>query len=448
MESFDVVVVGCGFAGAIAARESRADGKSVLVLEGRERLGGRTWYRKFQGTDQGVEIGGTWIAPDQQKFVQAELERYKVQTFQSPVASNFGWGLNGEMLNTAFPIPADEWAALEHAIVQIDKDADRIRFYEAPLGQPGLEDLDIPYSAYVDALNVPAKTRDFLLAWPTFYFGAYPQELSALHVISWVSGFGSSVGWYTLLTDKFVGGTKSLIEHILAEAETEVRYNTVVASIADEGTQVRVVTRDGQTILARSIIVTAPLNTWERINFVPELPHAHRAMATEKQAGQSVKVWALVPKLERDFYGIGIDTTFKWIASEYTTDDGTYLCCFASAEADIDATDLDAVTNAVRQFLPEATVLAVDSHDWNKDEFSLGTWMAYRPGQVMKYSNHLQVPHGRIHFANSDLASGWAGWIDGAIESAFTAANASNLMLASERMHIPNPPKQAKVPTP
>ncbi|WP_224092647.1 FAD-dependent oxidoreductase [Arthrobacter sp. StoSoilB13] len=92
MESFDVVVVGCGFAGAIAARESRADGKSVLVLEGRERLGGRTWYRKFQGTDQGVEIGGTWIAPDQQKFVQAELERYKVQTFQSPVASNFGWG--------------------------------------------------------------------------------------------------------------------------------------------------------------------------------------------------------------------------------------------------------------------------------------------------------------------------------------------------------------------
>ena len=439
MESVDVVVVGSGFAGAIAARESSSDGKSVVVLEGRDRSGGRTWYRSFEGRDRNLELGGTWIAPEQQKYVRAELERYGLGTVQSPDASAFGWGLDGQMINAGFPIPSEEWAALERAIVRIDQDADRIRFYEAPLGQPGLEDLDVPFTSYVEALGVPAKTRDFLLAWPAFYFGAYPENLSALHVISWVSGFGSSVGWYTLLTDKVEGGTKNLLDHIIGESDAEVRYGAAVESIVDDGSHFKVTTRAGDVYQAKSVIVTAPINTWERINFEPALPDAHRAMASEKQAGESVKVWALVPKLEKNFFGAGLHTTFKWISSEYTTEDGTYLCCFASAEADLDPTDLQAVTTAVQQFLPDSTVLAIDSHDWNKDEFSRGTWMAYRPGQVMKYSNQLQEPHGRVHFANSDLASGWAGWIDGAIESALRASEASNALLGiSEVQHHSN----------
>lgn len=430
MESVDVIVIGAGFAGAVAARESSAGGKSVLVLEGRDRPGGRTWYRQFEGRNKELEIGGTWIAPEQQKYVGEELKRYGIGTFKSPVPATFAWGIDGEVVNAPFPIPAEEWPALERAVARIDQDADRIRFYEAPLGQPGLEDLDIPFTDYVAALGVPAKTRDFLLAWPAFYFGAYPEKLSALHVLSWTTGFGSCVGWFTLLTDKIVGGTKNLVDHILADSGAEIQYGTKVDSITDEGGQVRVTTREGGEFVAKSVIVAAPINTWERITFDPELPQAHRAMAQEKQAGESVKIWALVPKLEENFFGVGLQTTFKWISSEYTTDDGTYLCCFASAEADIDPTDLGAVQEAVRQFLPGSTVLATDAHDWNKDEFSLGTWMAYRPGQVMKYSNGLQQPHGRIFFANSDLASGWAGWIDGAIESGLRASADSNALLA------------------
>ncbi|QCB96660.1 hypothetical protein E5206_06720 [Arthrobacter sp. PAMC25564] len=63
--------------------------------------------------------------------------------------------------------------------------------------------------------------------------------------------------------------------------------------------------------------------------------------------------------------------------------------------------DLQAVTAAVQQFLPDSAVLAIDSHDWNKDELSRGTWINYRPGQVMKFSNQLHEPRGRVHFANS-----------------------------------------------
>ena len=76
----------------------------------------------------------------------------------------------------------------------------------------------------------------------------------------------------------------------------------------------------------------------------------------------------------------------------------------------------------MHEFLPDVSVLQSDTHDWNRDEFSQGTWMAYRPGQVMRYASGIQETEGRLVFAGSDLANGWAGWIDGAIESGRSAA--------------------------
>lgn len=432
MKSVDVIVVGAGFAGAVAARDSAEAGHSVLVLEGRDRLGGRTWYRQFAGKEQKLEIGGTWIAPDQQPFVKAEVERYGLDLFQSPTYDRYAWGIGGGMVREPFPFRPEEWPALERIIARIDADSDRIKLFEEPLGQPGLEDLDIPFTEYVDQTPLPDRVRDFILAWPTFYFGAYPEKLSALHVLSWNTGFGSATGWYLLLVDKITGGTGRLVQRILEDQPVEVRYGADVASIVDSGDGAVVETRDGERFSAKSVIVTAPINTWERVSFSPELPASHRAMAAEKQAGESVKVWALVPQQEEgNLFGVGMHTTFKWIASEYTTEEGTYLCCFASAEADLDGNDPEAVERAVQEFLPGVPVLASDFHDWNNDEFSNGTWMAYRPGQVMAHSAALQQPHGRVFFGNSDLASGWAGWIDGAIESGARAARQSNALLGS-----------------
>ncbi|MGN7860834.1 flavin monoamine oxidase family protein [Microbacterium sp. 22303] len=430
MESVDVIVIGAGFAGATAARDSALAGNSVLVLEGRDRPGGRTWYRQFDGRDQKLEFGGTWIAPTRQPFVRAEIERYGLDLFQSPNYSQFGWGIGGAVSHERFPFPPEEWAALERVIAKIDTDSDRVQLFDVPLGQPELADLDIPFTDYVHALNLPARVSDFILAWPTFYFGAYPDKLSTLHVLSWNKGFGSAVGWYLLLVDKFLGGTGVLVEKILSEAPLDIRYGVDVRSIDDDGQRVVVTDADGTQFSARNVIVTAPINTWERISFTPGLPSSHQAMSVEKQAGESVKVWALVPKQDDFFFGAGMHTTFKWLASEYTTADGTYLVGFASAEADLDGNDIEAVTRAVQEYLPGVPVLAVDFHDWNNDQFSNGTWMAYKPGQVIAHSAALQVPHGRVYFGNSDLASGWAGWIDGAIESGARVAAQSNAALA------------------
>ena len=74
------------------------------------------------------------------------------------------------------------------------------------------------------------------------------------------------------------------------------------------------------------------------------------------------------------------------------------------------------------EILPGYEVLAATAHDWLRDEFSLGTWAIHRPGWYTRHHAAMQAPEGRVLLAGSDLANGWAGFIDGAIETGITAA--------------------------
>jgi monoamine oxidase len=428
---YEAIVIGGGFGGLTAARDLHSAGHSVLVLEGRDRLGGRTWYRPYPGTGKSIEYGGTWVAPRWQPHIKAELQRYSLVLVESPIPSEFAWSLGGEMSRSANPIPLEEWLGFEQAIRAIDNAAARIRFGSEPLDQRGLEDLDVPFDSWLRGLDLPRKTRDFLMAWAGFFFGAPCSEVSGLHILSWVAGFeNSAVAWYVAVSEKLAHGTASLITALIEDSAADIRLSCPVAAVESNDDRVEVTTRDGQRFSAGAAVVATPINTWHDLTISPPLNGAKSAMATERMAGHSIKIWALVRNLRGNFYGVGWDTKIKWLATEYSTPQGDLLVGFGTSPDDLDVTDSSAVASAVREFLSDADVVSTDAHDWNADEFSQGTWMAYRPGQVIRHASGLQRPEGRLTFAGSDLASGWAGWIDGAIESGHRAARTAGEMLA------------------
>lgn len=431
--TYDVAIIGAGFAGSIAAQQLSKAGTSVIVLEARDRIGGRTLFKKFGSLDHELEFGGTYIATEYQSHIMEVIDRYALELKDSLETDTFAWHLNGEVRNSSFPVPIEEWMDMERAITYINTHAARIRFGESPLDQPGLEDLDIPLDEFLDRIDMPPFTREFIFAAASLYFGNYPSEVSALWALSWVAGYdNSSVGWYCGSGGKLKGGMRAAIEAIHADMDAEVRLNSPVVAVDQNDTEVVVTLRTGETIQARTAIVAIPVNTWSSIAFTPELVGAHAALATEKHAGVSTKAWAHVKNVPGTIFGLGHCTTFKWVSSEAVLDDGTQLMVgFGSGGDDLDVDDKDAVAKAFAEFVPGAEIIEVDAYNWNKDEYALGTWMAYRPGQVMHNASGVQQPHGRIVFSGSDIASGWAGWVDGALESGKHAAGQIETMLAS-----------------
>jgi monoamine oxidase len=354
---------------------------------------------------------------------------------ESPAPSAFAWSLGGELSTAANPIPVEEWLDFERAVRAIDNAAERIRFGEAPLDRRGLDDLDVPFDSWLHGLDLPAKTRDFLMAWAGFFFGAPCSEVSGLHILSWVAGFeNSAIAWYVAVSEKLSAGTAGLIDALAEDSAADIKLGAPVERVENNDDGVTVTTRDGERYAARAAVLATPINTWHDLVVTPELGAGKAAMAEERMAGHATKIWALVKGVTGSFYGVGWDTKIKWLATEYTTADGDLLVGFGTSPEELDVTDTSAVADAVHEFLPSAEVVATDAHDWNADEFSQGTWMAYRPGQVMRHASALQRPEGRLAFAGSDLASGWCGWIDGAIESGHRAARAAREMLSTQAL--------------
>ncbi|MBS1882965.1 MAG: FAD-dependent oxidoreductase [Actinobacteria bacterium] len=430
-EKADVIVVGAGFAGLTAARDLGAAGYPVLVLEGRDRLGGRTWYRPFAGRELEVEMGGTWIDPAEQPSVAAELERYGLELEQSPEYESYRWPQRGELRSGPMPVPAAQLIDLERALFAFIEAARRIDF-GSPLDGQDCGDLDVPFRQVLDRLRLPPETDDFLSAWCGFVFGCTPEEVSALQLAHWLAGFDCSAwGLYASLTDKIAGGTSRLARALADDAGAEVRLSTPVAAIAQSEEGVTVTTRGGAEHRAAAAVLAVPVNLWGEIELAPALAGAKAELAARGQDGHAVKAWALVDR-HPPMVGVSWDSPLHWLSTEYQTAEGSLLVGFGSSPERLDLGSAEAVAAAVRAYLPDAELLACDGHDWNQDEFSRGTWMAFPPGLLSRHHSELQAPVGRLAFATADIATEWAGWIDGAIERGGAAARQVAEILAPD----------------
>ncbi|MBP1326707.1 monoamine oxidase [Leucobacter exalbidus] len=414
-ERWDVVVIGAGFSGLTAARDLSEQGRRVLVLEGRDRPGGRTWYRNFADTDHLVEMGGTWISNVWMTALMEEVNRYGVELVDQEGMDSFSWATGGEVRKHA-PIPPEEFAAAEPALIALHQ-----AFLRTPDGElregDDYSDLDVPVSEWPPFVALPTATKEFVFAWAAMYAGCGPENVSVMHFSMMLSGFGNNVSaLHYGLSQRYSHGTKELINALANNLD--VRYNEAVSRIEDTADGVVITTETG-TFVAKRVICTVPINSLHRVTFSPELPEAARGMAKKGTTSQSIKSWALCRNVPKGFLGIGWKTGFEWSAEVYRLEDETSLVCSFGVEDNlVNATDIESVQNALRRFEPGIEVIKIDSHDWRADRFADGTSMIVEPGWIVNNDCHaFAAPHGSVYFAGADHSVQWTGWMEGAVRS-------------------------------
>jgi monoamine oxidase len=185
-----------------------------------------------------------------------------------------------------------------------------------------------------------------------------------------------------------------------------------------------VTTRVGETIRARAAVIALPLNTLGELTITPNVPPLARTMIDQRNPIMASKIWVRAKDEIEPFQAVAPvgKNPINAARVEYHAGGDTYIMCLCSDAAAIDAADRHAVQAALRTFVPDIEVLETACHDWATDEFSKGGWMMHRPGHFTNGAPLLRKPHGRIHFAGSDIAGIDAGAIEGAMDTGAHAA--------------------------
>lgn len=423
MSEHDTIVIGAGFAGLTAARDLSEAGCSVVVVEARDRIGGSTWYQADAFDGFGLEMGGTWIVP-QQSHVFDEIRRYDIAVTDSELPSRLTWSDHGKVLDTLLPVPAQDYAELEHAVRALIEAGERID-PSRPLSEQDLADLDVPISRWAADAGLSGNARDLLISWFCGCANAHEDVGSALDVIRWLAAMDNSL-WgmvqASVLGYTFTHGTVSLARAIAEDSGAVIRFDSPVRQVHSDAEGATVTVEGGEQLRARRVLVTVPIGVLRDIEFTPVLPADKLDASRENHAGQGQKIWALAHDVAEDLSGFGWGTDFDYVGAMGTTERGVVLVCFAPEHDRVDADDLADVQRAVREFAPEAVVVDAHTHAWVDDEYSRGTWATFRAGQFARYELAVGRPEGRVHFAGSHTARRWRTFIDGAIESGKRAA--------------------------
>ena len=418
--NYDIIVIGGGFAGVTAARETARGGAETLLLEARDRLGGRTWTHRWNDTD--IELGGGWVHWHQ-PHVWSEITRAGLAVELGEDAQVAGWFVGDERHPGTLP---ERDAIAERGWNQfVDGVEDALPLPHDPLfASDRLARFDgQTITERMDELELDDEERDVLAAELESLAHGRLDEAGAVSVLRWhaLSGGSLALTQQTGGRITFRAGTQSLVQAIASGADFETRLSTPVAAVTQDS-RIEVHTPAGETLTAKLVIVAVPLNALGRIEFDPPLSEGKQEAIALGQASRGIKIF-IHARGEPVFQNaIKPGHAFGYLDTEILYPDGTQLLIGFGPDAEnCDATDLAAVQRQLDEILPGYEALAATAHDWLADEFSRGTWAIHRPGWYTHHHAEMQRPEGAVILAGSDFANGWAGFMDGAIESGLRA---------------------------
>ena len=417
----DVVVIGAGFAGLRTARMLEEAGKTVVLLEGSDRVGGRGYSRQSAICPSiDVEVGGAYIHREHHPRVTAEIDRHGIAMQPSAPATAFRNKLGDNQVDSAWPVPIEEISQAEAGLFRALTDAHRIDLH-AGLEYQGLDDLDIPLSSYIDSLNLPPVTRQLVESWSWNMMGQPVSEATALWALQFIAAHHYSVFGVVLSIDEvFAGGTSTLAQAMANELR-DVRSSSVVTALHQRDGYVNVHVND-EVLHTRAVVLATPLNTWRGLDFDPPLPSPRAAVVAEGHGGRGLKLLVHVKNVPEGLSCTG-DGVFPTLYEYRGAPDGSTILVAFTDSSSFDPTNFDDVRNAVHHYIPEAEVIGVDYHDWEQDPLFQAPWVSPKVGQFTQAHKSLADPHGSIFFAGSDVSLQFPGYIEGAMETAERAVS-------------------------
>lgn len=438
MSRADVVVVGAGLAGLAAARAIRAAGRSVVVVEARDRVGGRTEAGRL-ADGQWIELGGQWIGPTQDRMYEliAELGLATIPTYNDGDIVFSLRGRAGRLAGRKGAVPRLNPFAIADLVqgtVRFARLARRVDL-DRPWATPDAAVLDgQTFRTWVQRNLRTPQGRAYFELYCEAVFSAGLSDLSLLHALFYTR---SGTDMDTLMAvdrgaqqDRVAGGSWQ-VSRRMADG-LDVHLSSPVRSVQHSATGVRVTTRDGTSYDAHRAVLTLPPTLAGRLDYDPVLPSWRDQLTQKLPAGSVVKVYAVYPTPFWRTAGLNgqagsdrgpVKVTFDNTPPGYDrgilmgfieADDGRHWTRRSPDERRAAVVDC-----FVRYFGPEAAEpLEYVERDWMAEEFSRGCYGAhFAPGVWTSYGEALREPIGRLHWAGAECSPVWNGYMEGAVRS-------------------------------
>ena len=400
----DCAIIGAGLAGLVAARDLRNRGLGVVVLEARDRVGGRV-ENGVLADGQYVELGGQWIGAGHDAIFEL-IERYGLRTIGIPARGNLVVRVHGRLLEVPSAEDGEELtpfevADLSQGLLRLRRLAHRLADDPAWVAANGAwlrQDLR-------RWMRTNLRTGGAQARFGEVYEAAFGPMIPQATLQEGLQQINSGPSLETMIANngglnqqRVDGGMAALCDALAADLGDVVRLGSVVTKVTHDETAV-VTLASGETIEARTVVSTLPPRLAVALESDPPLPQWRQDVAEKVTPGNVIKAYLVY---ETPFW------RERGLSGQSSSDEGAVRVTF-------DTTPVDSTRGLLMGFFEGNEA---DSLAWSAEQYTRGCHGAhFAPGIWTSNGPVLAAPDGCLYWAGAEYSTKFNGYMEGAVRS-------------------------------